>query len=246
MGFSNPLIGGAAALIRAAIKSPNYVAGLAGWIISKTGSAEFNDIHVRGNIVSTNLAGTLDTIINAGIMTMNAHGVTDTQVTYQASTDSISGVTIAAVDTTLGIGSQISLHSGAPTQVTQPIMMENFLIGGGTIWHAVGYPPGWSTQSGGFQRLEYSIDGTGRVWLRGGVSVAASNAVGLKFTLAAGYAPVALSTVSVPMVTTPGTPNFQVMQRFNIDTAGGFTMLTATPASTQFMTFDNVSFSTVI
>ena len=53
MGFANSVIGGAAALIRAAIKSPNFVHGSAGWQVSKDGSAEFNNVTVRGNIAGT-------------------------------------------------------------------------------------------------------------------------------------------------------------------------------------------------
>ena len=48
MGFANTIVGGAAALIRAAIKSPNFVSGSAGWQIAKDGTAEFNDLTVRG------------------------------------------------------------------------------------------------------------------------------------------------------------------------------------------------------
>lgn len=48
MGFENEVIGGAAALVRAAVKSPNFVTGSAGWQISKDGSAEFNNMTVRG------------------------------------------------------------------------------------------------------------------------------------------------------------------------------------------------------
>lgn len=50
MGFANDVIGGAAALIRNAIRSPNYVAGTSGWTINKDGSAEFNNLTVRGTI----------------------------------------------------------------------------------------------------------------------------------------------------------------------------------------------------
>jgi hypothetical protein len=53
MGFSNSIIGGAAALIRAAIRSPNYVAGSAGWSINKDGSAEFNSLTIRGTFQGT-------------------------------------------------------------------------------------------------------------------------------------------------------------------------------------------------
>ena len=53
MGFANTVIGGAAALIRAAIKSPNYVAGSLGWSVNKDGSAEFNSLTVRGTFQGT-------------------------------------------------------------------------------------------------------------------------------------------------------------------------------------------------
>jgi hypothetical protein len=53
MGFRNEIIGGAAALIRAAIKSPDYVLGSAGWSINKDGTAEFNNLTVRGTFNGT-------------------------------------------------------------------------------------------------------------------------------------------------------------------------------------------------
>ena len=53
MGFANSIIGGAAALIRAAIKSPNYVPGAAGWTVNKDGSAEFSNLTIRGTFNGT-------------------------------------------------------------------------------------------------------------------------------------------------------------------------------------------------
>lgn len=55
MAFSNPVTGGQGALIRPAIKSPNFVAGSAGWSIDRDGGAEFNDIVIRG---ATSIGGT--------------------------------------------------------------------------------------------------------------------------------------------------------------------------------------------
>lgn len=49
-GFSNPIVGGAESLIRSAIKSPNYTPGVIGWIVSKDGSAEFNNALFRGEL----------------------------------------------------------------------------------------------------------------------------------------------------------------------------------------------------
>lgn len=49
-GFNNPVVG-ALNLIRKAIRSPNYVAGSAGWSVDQDGTAEFNDIAARGTII---------------------------------------------------------------------------------------------------------------------------------------------------------------------------------------------------
>lgn len=54
MGFSNSIIGGAAALVRAAIRSPNFQHQVSGWSINKDGSAEFNNETVRGTFNGTN------------------------------------------------------------------------------------------------------------------------------------------------------------------------------------------------
>lgn len=57
MGFANPIIGGMAALIRQAIRSPNFVAGLSGWSINKDGSVEFNNGTFRGTISAATIDG---------------------------------------------------------------------------------------------------------------------------------------------------------------------------------------------
>lgn len=49
-GFSNPVFGGNV-LIRPAVRSPNYAAGTQGWTINKDGSAEFNNLTLRGTFV---------------------------------------------------------------------------------------------------------------------------------------------------------------------------------------------------
>jgi hypothetical protein len=52
MGFENPVVGGTALRIPA-IQSPNYVSGSSGWIIKIDGSAEFNNLTVRGEFMGT-------------------------------------------------------------------------------------------------------------------------------------------------------------------------------------------------
>lgn len=47
-GFSNPIANAAGTLVRNLMKSVNYVAGVAGWRISRDGSAEFSNVLIRG------------------------------------------------------------------------------------------------------------------------------------------------------------------------------------------------------
>lgn len=52
MAFENPVVGGEnGELIRPSIQSPDYVAGVSGWTINRDGSAEFNDITIRGGAI---------------------------------------------------------------------------------------------------------------------------------------------------------------------------------------------------
>ena len=53
MVFSNPVVGGSGTLIRQAIKSPDYSPGSAGWSINRDGTAEFNNLSIRGTFNGT-------------------------------------------------------------------------------------------------------------------------------------------------------------------------------------------------
>ncbi len=61
MPFSNPLAAGLT-LIRQALRSPNYVAGVSGWTVNQDGSAEFNNLTIRGTFNGT------DFVINSSGM----------------------------------------------------------------------------------------------------------------------------------------------------------------------------------
>lgn len=63
MAFSNPITGGQGALIRPAIKSPNFLTGVSGWTINRDGSVEFNNGVFRGTVTASTFQGT-DFIIN--------------------------------------------------------------------------------------------------------------------------------------------------------------------------------------
>lgn len=53
-GFSNPVLGGQGALVRKRAKSPDYQTGVAGWSINQDGSAEFNNLNIRGTFFGVN------------------------------------------------------------------------------------------------------------------------------------------------------------------------------------------------
>ncbi len=86
VAFSNPITGGQGALVRPAIKSPNYITGVSGWTIKKDGSAEFNNLTIRGTFF-----GTQYIIDSNGMFFYNgapANGNLITSITSAAGTDS--------------------------------------------------------------------------------------------------------------------------------------------------------------
>lgn len=52
-GFQHDIAGGQGNLVATAVQSPNYSAGSAGWQIRKDGSAEFNNLTIRGTFSGT-------------------------------------------------------------------------------------------------------------------------------------------------------------------------------------------------
>lgn len=67
-GFSNPVVGGGGALIRNSAHSPDFAAGVDGWSVNQDGSAEFNNVTVRGSIDAGSIsAGSIgdSTIVNS-------------------------------------------------------------------------------------------------------------------------------------------------------------------------------------
>lgn len=65
MGWGDPVVGGVA-LRRAAIQSPNYVAGSTGWTINQDGSVEFNNGVFRGTVTAGTFQGTNFVISQTG------------------------------------------------------------------------------------------------------------------------------------------------------------------------------------
>ncbi len=99
MAWSNPIIGGGNTLIREEIKSPDYVPGVSGWSIKKDGTAEFNDVTIRGELFVTDPDGSYvriydenpgsGALIEFGLPTASGSVLTPGSIT---STDSVPGV----------------------------------------------------------------------------------------------------------------------------------------------------------
>lgn len=53
-GFTHDVAGGSGNLIAVAVQSPAFVSGSAGWQIRRDGSAEFDNLTVRGTFAGSN------------------------------------------------------------------------------------------------------------------------------------------------------------------------------------------------
>lgn len=69
MPFGNPAIGGQI-LVRPAIQSPDYVPGTSGWRIARDGSAEFNNLNLRGTGLFGTPGGQRVEISNTGVISI--------------------------------------------------------------------------------------------------------------------------------------------------------------------------------
>lgn len=155
MAFGNPIVGGTS-LIRKAIKSPNYVPGSVGWIVNQDGTAEFNNLTVRGTFTGT------DYVIDdkgvffyggtpaAGDMTGSwapADGVDAYGNAYTAGLtlySSLGNVFLGGLDGIIqsrgSSGSRITIEDGqislaaSPTDYGIALMLQNFGQGHGSLF----------------------------------------------------------------------------------------------------------------
>lgn len=176
----NPVVGGTV-LRRAAIQSPNYVEGVSGWTINADGSAEFNDVTIRGSLVGTTqfsysgtpAAGNLvqtSGITTAGIEGFGNHylaGDTTYGATFAASLDggfvqfytgSLSGGWTAGAQIETDSGQDLVLTAGGSgsVELDSPVV---FGAGGDT---GSGLPAGTPTggpNSGTFAGHTHDFDG---------------------------------------------------------------------------------------
>ena len=112
MGFSNEAVGGTT-LVRPAIKSPNFVHSSACWSVNQDGSAEFNNLTIRGTFNGTNY------IINSsGAFFYNgtpALGNLVTSIANAAGTDAFGNAYPAGISNNDGSGNTATINTGGLT-----------------------------------------------------------------------------------------------------------------------------------
>ena len=97
----NPIVGGNV-LRRQAIESPNYVPGVSGWTINQDGSAEFNNLTIRGTFNGTNFViNTNGAFFYSGTPAL---GTLAGSITNAAGTDSFGNTYLAGTTTYINVG----------------------------------------------------------------------------------------------------------------------------------------------
>lgn len=107
-GFRNSILGGIN-LIRAAIQSPNFVSGTSGWTVKQDGSAEFNNVVIRGGTVISGLALYYSGTPAAGNLIMS--------IAAAAGTDSFGNAYVAGVGV-YGTADQVTAKNTGGDTVT--------------------------------------------------------------------------------------------------------------------------------
>jgi hypothetical protein len=153
MPFSNPILGGTA-LVRPAINSPDYVAGTSGWTINQDGSAEFNDVTVRGELDVVDANPTQEVIVArlTGDIGPRIEILADGSIRWANGT----AVVAARFYYASGTGLTVSpLHADNPATHTPE------------VWTAFPFANGWTNHLSGYRHFMYLRLPFNAVWLLG-------------------------------------------------------------------------------
>lgn len=204
MPFNNPIVAGTA-LVRTAIKSPDYVPGVSGWSINRDGTAEFQSATIRGDVSFSSITdGTLDGTGTFGAGGLQAVDVSGSKVVLNAAGlqafDAAGNQTIN-LDASTGVGtftgnlSVINLatqdtlasldDTGALTAIDAFLSDDVFVEGLALTGTAASSPniprvPGSSSGGGGIiDSLPYGLVSYGPFLVGNGTVVAAGGTQGL-------------------------------------------------------------------
>lgn len=127
MPFQEPILGGQNAIIREEIKSPNYVAGSAGWSLDKDGDAEFNSVVVRGTIEADGSQGSYIKVLP---------GVLVPRIEFRGRNSSLTSTIEGDGDLELtgATGSVVSVRTSSPFPAISNSIALDTLSSGGNIF----------------------------------------------------------------------------------------------------------------
>lgn len=202
MPFSNPIIGGNDTLIRDKIQSENFVTGVSGWRIERTGNAQFNDIVVRGEVIVGSEAsqhillntdnignrpeieffsGSADEVVPARLF---SSGPADEPLEFTIRAPLNDGAPVGAILPEITMASWDSVASTMNLWADEIRTNVPIRLLGDDTWTDIPLSGTWVDAAGA--RADYMKDGVGNVHLRGLVISGAAAQIGV---MPVGYRP---------------------------------------------------------
>lgn len=250
MPFDNPVVAGTT-LVIPAIKSDDYVAGVSGWAIFKDGTAEFNNVTVRGEVVVSAAAnpftyvriydnGSLDLpIIELASpigRTFKIVAIHQTAMAIFADNLNTNVVEYFVQDRGIALVTQVASNAGVLIDAADGVAKYGSYSTEGTfnpeVWHTAIPVSGWTGT------VEYKRLPDGMIVMRGELT-GGTNTVGTGLIVApgVGYRPTRIQRFE------SATGSINAGGRIQIDTAGA-TVIARVSADNSFW-FDMVHYSVI-
>lgn len=153
--YRNSIVAGTA-LVRDAINSPGYIPGVSGWTINKDGTAEFNDLSLRGSLVVTGSASSSNYVAGTSGWTLNSNGSAE----FNGNVDMMDGrVTGTLESANYAVGSSgWSLNSAGSAEFNGNVnMLSGTVTGAMRSTNYVAGNSGWSLNSNGTAEFNGNI-----------------------------------------------------------------------------------------
>ena len=252
MPFQNPVVGGTT-LVRPAIHSPNYVPGISGWSINYDGSAEFNNVVVRGafevdgtpprRIKIYQDASNIPVIElrdSAGnIYTIAAFGVASGMALFAGTESTLITEQIFETGGRIQWATNLAPASVVFNQNSGFFAAANIFASGTETWHNLSYSNGWTDFGGSYGVGRYRITPDGSTQLSGMVKGGTGVDGTVIATLNASYR----ATTDIILGTVGGTPNKPV--GLVINTFGQIKVYGVSAAPGDGVSLDGLSFPSI-
>lgn len=216
-GFQSDIAGGGGDLIATSVQNPDFVSGSAGWQIRKDGSAEFNNVTIRGGLIEGapglyyNGAPALGNLIVSIADAANTDGVGNAYLAGVTNYFNLTAVNInhgvitaysapGAAGPWTAAGGRLTLTAlavlaGVTVTVEGPLVLPLVAVQPGTLttaetWHAITLDAGWTATV----TPEYRMLPDGNVQVRGQAShagITAATNINSGIPIPSGYWPAA-------------------------------------------------------